>query len=1041
MRIDSLHIEGFGHFASQSFGPFAQPLTVVLGRNEAGKSTLLAFIRTMLFGFPARGRTSFYPALNGGRHGGRLTLTGDDGLSYTVERFEDGHGVSLKITSSAGLQTTDESLLRALLGNSSQKVFEAVFALGLLDLQDLNRLNDSEASAQIYAAGMGAANLPKAMKSIDDARSRLFLKGGSTQEAAKLLSRLRDVESELDAARGDAARFAALNGRHIELEREIQQAGERLKEVKADHAAATRLHSAWEDWVALCDAETSLSDLPEQPGFPDDAIARLERAEDALRDARQAKREATEKCAQLEERAKAPIPGEVLLRNRPRIEHIRRHRGAFDASVADLPKRQAELAARESELQASLAALGPEWTEDRVGTFDTSIRVRDSLEQQRQQLEATENAVREAMQVRARADEAAREAAEAAERLHLALEATPPPTSDADACKTARAAVSSSHIRLTEYQRAADQRANAEALASQVVPAASPGLDARQMHLPAILFAASGAVAVVAGVVLGGNALILGILLGLVLIGAGVTMFLLARRAPRMAATPTPGVAGNAYLDRRRATEQERLTALLEAAKPIMSAIPTQADLQQFSQTIEETERSIQALAAAQKAWEDACDEHQRLTQRAEAAARALEEVESRCDATRQTWREWLTGQGLSQAFLPATVIDLFARAETVRARITAVDDLRHRIGAIERDIEAYCTVVRPLAADHGIATDLSESPAVAAAADRLTQDFDAAARAETRREEAERVLDDERRNVSDLESREADTRKVLEDLLTAGHASDAEQFRLNARAHADRQRALKDKADAEARLRRLSGPGDPYQALIEALTSTDPADLEQRLAQLSREQDEAEDGRGKLQTELGSVNRELERLDSDERQSRLQAERAVLVEQLSETARRWASLSVARALLDRAQRKFEEERQPDVLRHAQQFFATVTGGRYDRLISPLGSQKVAIVAPDGTDKSTAQLSRGTEDQLYLALRFGLIREFTARSARLPVIVDDILVNFDPVRAQRAAEAFADLSQTNQVFVFTCHPATVELFRKASATVHVIDLP
>ncbi|MBE0610683.1 MAG: AAA family ATPase, partial [Dehalococcoidia bacterium] len=1040
MRIESLHIEGFGHFGGQSFGPFPRPLTVVLGHNEAGKSTLLAFIRTILFGFPARGRASFYPALNGGRHGGRITLTGDDGLSYTVERFEDSRGVSLKITNSDGIQTMDESLLRSLLGSSSQKVFEAVFALGLLDLQDLNRLNEIEASAQIYAAGMGAANLPKAIKSIEDAQSKLFLKGGSTQEAAKLLSRLRDVESELDTARGDAARFAALNGRNIELEREIQEAGERLREVTTDLTAVNRLRQAWDDWVALCDAEASLRDLPEQPGFPDDAIARLERAEAALRDAMQAKREAAEKCEHSEERANAPIPGEVLLRNRPRIDQIRRQRGAFDASVADLPKRQAELAARESELRASLAELGPDWTEDRVATFDTSIRVRDSLEQQRQQLEATENAVREAMQVRDRAYEAAHDAAEVAERRRLALEATPPPTSDADACKTARAAVSSSHIRLTEYQRAADQRANAEALASQVVPVASPGMAARQLHLPAILFAAAGVVAVVAGVALGGNALMLGILLGLALIGAGVTMFLLARRAPQMAAATAPGVTGDAYLDRLRAAEEEGLAALLEAARLITTAVPTQADLQQFSQAIEETERSIQALAAAQKAWEDASDEHQRLAQRAEAAASALDEVEGKRDATRRTWREWLTAQGLSQELLPATVIDLFARAETVRSRITAANDLRHRIGAIERDIEAYCALVRPLAADHGIATDLSEWAAVAAAADRLTQDFEAAASAETLRKEAVRALEDERRHVSDLESREADLLGTLADLLAAGHASDAEQFRLNARSHADRQRALKEKADAEARLRRLSGPGDPYHALIEALTNTNPDDLEQQIAQLSRDHNDAGDRRGKLQTELGSVIAELKRLDSDERQSRLQAERAVLVEQLSETARRWASLSVARALLDRAQRKFEEERQPDVLRHAQEFFATVTGGRYDRLVSPLGSQKITVVAPDGTDKATDQLSRGTEDQLYLALRFGLIREFAAH-ARLPVIVDDILVNFDPVRAQRAAEAFTELSHTNQVFVFTCHPATVELFRNATEAIDVVEMP
>ena len=90
--------------------------------------------------------------------------------------------------------------------------------------------------------------------------------------------------------------------------------------------------------------------------------------------------------------------------------------------------------------------------------------------------------------------------------------------------------------------------------------------------------------------------------------------------------------------------------------------------------------------------------------------------------------------------------------------------------------------------------------------------------------------------------------------------------------------------------------------------------------------------------------------------------------------------------------------------------------------------------------KEPAELSRGTEDQLYLALRFGLIGEFGKRAAHLPVVVDDILVNFDPSRARRAAAAFVQLAETNQVLVFTCHPSTVEYFREASPGVAVIRL-
>ena len=87
---------------------------------------------------------------------------------------------------------------------------------------------------------------------------------------------------------------------------------------------------------------------------------------------------------------------------------------------------------------------------------------------------------------------------------------------------------------------------------------------------------------------------------------------------------------------------------------------------------------------------------------------------------------------------------------------------------------------------------------------------------------------------------------------------------------------------------------------------------------------------------------------------------------------------------------------------------------------------------PMDDTKQPSELSRGTREQLFLSLRFGLIRELGERTEPLPVVVDEVLVNFDPDRALRAAIAFTELSKTNQVLVFTCHPTVVELFRNAA---------
>ena len=52
MRLEELYLDGFGHFHQRAIGPISGHITVFYGPNEAGKSTLLAFIRAVLFGFP-----------------------------------------------------------------------------------------------------------------------------------------------------------------------------------------------------------------------------------------------------------------------------------------------------------------------------------------------------------------------------------------------------------------------------------------------------------------------------------------------------------------------------------------------------------------------------------------------------------------------------------------------------------------------------------------------------------------------------------------------------------------------------------------------------------------------------------------------------------------------------------------------------------------------------------------------------------------------------------------------------------------------------
>jgi uncharacterized protein YhaN len=72
-------------------------------------------------------------------------------------------------------------------------------------------------------------------------------------------------------------------------------------------------------------------------------------------------------------------------------------------------------------------------------------------------------------------------------------------------------------------------------------------------------------------------------------------------------------------------------------------------------------------------------------------------------------------------------------------------------------------------------------------------------------------------------------------------------------------------------------------------------------------------------------------------------------------------------------------------------------------------------------------LSKGTAEQLYLAMRISFAREYAKQVIPLPLIMDDILVNFDSQRLKSTLEVIAQVAKKQQIIFFTCHNHMVEI--------------
>ena len=1035
MRIEELYLDGFGHFNQRSIGPVSGPVTVFYGPNEAGKSTTLAFIRAVLFGFPAR-FNSHYPPLSGGRHGGRITLRDDAGAVYGVERYAGARG-GLAVNTPEGPSSSPDVLMQRLTGNATPDLFRNVFAFSLDELQAAASLNDS--SGAIYSAGQGAPGLPSLMKSLGDHKGRIYRSRGNNQEVPLLVSALREIDAQLRAIEGNAGRYGSLTARKSEIDAELLEADAELTTLNARIADVGRLRDGREDWLALSACESRLRDTPRYLDFPENPIARLDGLVERTRQAREDRDEAAGQLRQAEASASADIPGEDLLYDRDRIEAVRRDRNRFDAAVRDLPERQGELRGMEDALTEHLADLGHGWDEDELQAFDTSLVVRNQVDSWKERLARASDRARQAelqlAQERRTLADHQTETQEAQEKL------PPPPPMEAAELAQRQDALRTARGRLAEYER---QRQNHETLrgqvnalaASQETPVTSSG---RISLLPIIALVMAGAVLAVAGIVVGGGALILGILCGLVLLLAATMLWFMRRPAPPAGPSPMSSALAHQAAEAERAEEAARQALLASASTLGLREQPDAAALDSADERLGLARNALEARNTAQSRLEDATRRQRAQERRQEEAAKEHEAAQASAQQEQQEWQGWLRERGLDETLTPDSMTAFLARVETARGALTATRQMRGRVSAIGDDIEEFRQLVEPLVQRHGLPLEPDGHRQLPVVADELIRRLDETQGAFSDRERAREQAGEVRHLLESRERRLQSVDQEMAALLAAGGADDAEEFRRRARQHEERLELERQQGEHRRSLERLSGPGQRFDAFRENLAGSDPARLEEESTRLSELRADVEERRDALREERGRTDSELEQLTGEEESSALRIRRGTLEEKLREQAREWSRLTIAEALLERTRQKFEQERQPSVIRHAQDFFSGVTGQRYQRLYAPIGEQTITVTGADGASKQPAELSRGTREQLYLALRFGLIREFGEHAERLPVVVDEALVNFDPERARLAAESFAQLAETNQVLVFTCHPATADMFADCAGA-QVVDI-
>lgn len=131
-------------------------------------------------------------------------------------------------------------------------------------------------------------------------------------------------------------------------------------------------------------------------------------------------------------------------------------------------------------------------------------------------------------------------------------------------------------------------------------------------------------------------------------------------------------------------------------------------------------------------------------------------------------------------------------------------------------------------------------------------------------------------------------------------------------------------------------------------------------------------------------------------------------------------------------------------MKRAGELFSLLTGGAYVGLGQSYDEDDVPHLVgrrAEGVGVAVVDLSEGTRDQLYLALRLAYVEDYATRAEPPPFLGDDIFASSDDERTLFGLKALAAISGTVQPILFTHHAAVVETARREfGAAADIIEL-
>lgn len=1028
MNISEIHVADFGAWHDLSLQQLGPGITVFYGPNEAGKTTLLNLVRTVLYGFSSSRCSRYLPPADGSQAGGWLRIGDVSGGEFRIERVAASHysggSGTLRVHSDDNGEYGSE-LLTTLLAGVDETIFNNVFAVGLTQMQQLSTLSDTEAAQQLYglATGVDRVSIFDVTRDLESQMQMLLpTDEGIAGHLDNLFEIKKRLEKEHKALRRDAGHFSQLRKDYRDLRARIQEKVAATKAIDGEGAWQETSESIRDRWARCEKLHRDLTKLGRVAEVPDAAAERLREHRQQLLQLRRDWKAVRDERRTLKSKASQLKGSHALYQHAAEIEALDRQRDRLIELEHEVRRDQAIIDELEFEIQAEHEELGIH-----VGVKGKQLpQISDEL------IEALREPAREARELRrvvesfkALADGQRREAEEVKNKLETA------------SLRFGGEDIEQALQRSFNLVQMLERRINLDEEREDLVRQLDDVEQETSYWRQRTVLPWSGVLTTCAVFSVGAMLLATGWLHEWFDLGEVV-------RIPMMAIGGSLAVISLVmkgafeYSAREKADTSARQYELLfeEQGRAQQESAELDQTLPAGSGNLDQRLMDARQKLAELDEFVPLRNRYQELRREADAVDHEAKLSIRQLKDARRAWKASLRAVGLPESLTPAQIGKMSAKVDDVTRLRNRLHEAKLEIADRQQALATIRDRIQELLV-HGEVHEVLEG--VEQQLNRLVKELAAQSKAGRQREDLKRRWDELKRKQDQIaQLAQRVIQKKQHQLRVHGLTSMRELQKLLAKS----RRSKLMRHQLETLLKEIEGQiGDPFSLpkLRKSLERNDGR-LLQYLGELDGNRESLGSDLASLYEKSGEMKQKLDGYMTDRRSEKKELELQVVDERIRVALEQWQQAAVASRVLDQIKANYETKRQPVALAEASRHLERLTEGRYVRIWTPMDENALCVDDANQQSITVAKLSRGTRELVYLALRLALVGSYSRRGANMPMVLDDVFVNFDDRRAQVAAKVIADVAKAGQQFlIFTCHKRIQTIFDRLECDVR--ELP